>query len=167
MPRHDYICPHCHTLLLDQYRSILEGAQRRRPDCPSCGYGVLMDWIPAASFDLRSDGSEGFAKFTIYDGQNRRVEIDSLHKLRQVERESEQQYRNGEGQPLRFRMWNQDRSNRDVNSFGPDPSEKPSTEGKRKWGLRGATKASTTEPAGEFGPAVNESNCSALTVDPT
>ena len=124
-----------------------------------------MDWIPQATFDVRGDG-DYFQKFEIYDGQNQKVVIDSLHKLRQVEAESERQFRNGEGQPLRFRAYSQDRSNRDVNTFGEPPTEKPSAEGKRKFGLRGATKAMTSEPDGKFGPAVNESNCSALPMDP-
>jgi len=69
--------------------------------------------------DLRSDGDgdQPFQKFTtVVNG--RRVVIDSLRKLRQVERDSEQAYRNGEGEPVRFRMWSQTASNRDVNTFG-------------------------------------------------
>lgn len=71
--------------------------------------------------DLRSDSDStsphAFRKFSIMV-QGQRVEIDSLHTMRRVEQESEQRYRNGEGEPIRFRMWNQDASNKDANSFG-------------------------------------------------
>ena len=95
------------------------------PSCGACAetdYDARLELAPQAgdfALDLRSDG-EGdrpFQKFsTVVNG--RRVVIDSLSKLRQVERDSEQAYRNGEGEPVRFRMWNQDASNRDVNTFG-------------------------------------------------
>lgn len=69
--------------------------------------------------DLRTDGAGGrsFQKFTISLG-GRDVVIDSLHKAQAIERESEQRYRNGEGEPIRFRMLHQDRANKDVNTFG-------------------------------------------------
>jgi len=69
--------------------------------------------------DARSDGGtgKGFQKFSV-DVDGRPVEIDSLHKLRTIERESEQRYRNGEGEPLRFRAWTQEASNMDVGAFG-------------------------------------------------
>lgn len=44
--------------------------------------------------------------------------IDSLHTMRKIERDSEQRFRNGEGEPMRFRMLSTDRSNKDVGSFG-------------------------------------------------
>jgi len=71
------------------------------------------------ALDLHTDGEgdQGFQKFSV-DVDGTRVEIDSLHKLRQIERDSEQRYRNGEGEPLRFRGYTQDSSNLDVNSFG-------------------------------------------------
>lgn len=125
-----------------------------------------MTWMPQARFDMRSDsGSSDIPKFTVRDGQNQLVEIDSLHKLRKLERESEQQARNGEGQPLRFRAYSQNRSNMQDNTFGPDPASRPSTAGKKKFGLQGATKqidASQGEPTHTYGPGVNDSNTSAL-----
>ena len=42
----------------------------------------------------------------------------ALIELRQIERDSEQRYRNGEGEPLRFRGYANNRSNLDQGSFG-------------------------------------------------
>lgn len=125
-----------------------------------------MSWIPAARFDMRTDGEgssgSSFQKFTVLDGQNRPVEIDSLRKLRQVERESEQQARNGEGQQMVFRAFNNDGSNRDRGTLGEAPNQQPSAEAKRKYGLRSGTARLAGEPDVKFGPGVNESNTSAL-----
>ena len=170
MPNHDFRCPACQTILRDQYRSVEQGGAAHPPRCPRCF--VLMQWIiPRPRFDLRSDG-EGcsghtFQKFTVRDGQNHPVEIDSLHKLRQIERESEQQYRNGEGQPILFRGFAQDHSNMSTNLFGEPPTEKPTEAGKQKFGLgRGTTAvegpAGGQEPDFSYGPGVNDTNTSAL-----
>ena len=130
----------------------------------------MMIWIvPHLRMSLAGDGAtedaSTFRKFTTRDGRNQLVEIDSLQKLRQVERESEQLARNGEGQHITFRAFSQDGSNRDVNTHGEPPAPGLTEEGKRKWGLRGATSVSAEEPAGEYGPGVNDSNTSALPVD--
>ena len=121
MPLHDYQCAGCGALALDQYRTAAEGARSTQPLCYRCM--TLMDWIPQAAFDLKTDGEghKGFQKFTVHrqgpEGSIRE-EIDSLHKLRQIEKDSEQRYRNGEGEPLRFRGYSQSRSNMQVGSFG-------------------------------------------------
>lgn len=79
------------------------------------------------AFDLKTDGEggKGFQKFEVHrlvptkDGLQQVSEIvDSVHKARAIERDSEQRYRDGEGEPLRFRAYNQDRSNTDVGLFG-------------------------------------------------
>jgi hypothetical protein len=74
--------------------------------------------------DLKTDGEggKGFQKFTVHrlgpDGQQHEETIDSLHTLRAIEKDSEQRYRDGEGEPLRFRGYAQDASNMDVSAFG-------------------------------------------------
>ena len=65
------------------------------------------------------DAYEPFQEFEVRDGQNHLVTVDSLAKLRKIERESEQQYRNGEGQPLVWRRYSQDPSNHDVSALHP------------------------------------------------
>lgn len=138
LPLADYVCDVCGVILADQYFPSTVGAINAAPTCPTCWYTlpvigtmsrVQMRWIPAARFDLRSDGSGGrdasLQKFTVHrqiptkHGLVQRAEtIDSMHTLRKIERESEQRYANGEGEPLRFRVYNQDHSNMDTNSFG-------------------------------------------------
>ena len=174
MPNHDYFCPSCRWTLRDQYRSVLEGGRGRLPECPHC-FMPMMWVVPVPRMDIRTDGEGAsgtrFQKFTARDGRNQLVEIDSLRKLRQVERESEQLARNGEGQQIRFRAYEQNRSNLSVNTFGEGPAVTPlSAEAKRKFGLRGATTpvvapADGTEPDYAYGPGVNDSNTSALPVD--
>lgn len=123
MPLHDY--RHCGVLLEDQYRSVREGARSRLPACPLCG--EPMAWIPQAGFDLKGDGDgdKGFQKFGVWrqvmtkDGPVQiRETVDSLHKMRAIEKDSEQRFRNGEGEPLRFRGLSQNRSNMDTGLFG-------------------------------------------------
>ena len=131
-------------------------------------------WIvPRPAWDLRSDGEgksgETFQKFLARDGHNQLVEIDSLNKLRQVERESEQLARNGEGQVVRFRAYEQDRSNLSVNVFGERPTDEPdmtlTATGKRRFGLQGGATlidSPESEPDATYGPGVNDSNTTAL-----
>ena len=129
-----------------------------------------MTWMPKANFDLRTDGTS-FAKFTVYDGQNNPVEVDSLHTLRRIERESEQLARNGEGQHMTFRAYANDSTNLDVNTHGDRASEKPTAAGKRKFGLQGGAKplvpdlsSESGEPDRPYGPGVNDTNASALPI---
>jgi len=173
VPNHDYYCPSCKVTLRDQYRSIEVGGQAQLPDCKHCGYPMI--WVvPRPRMDLRTDGDgasgETFQKFTCRDGLNRVVEIDSLHKLREVERESEKMAADGLGQPIRFRGFSQNASNMQANTFGEPPSEKIPDDVKRKWGLRGNTKAAHVEADGSepefaYGPGVNDNNTSALPND--
>jgi hypothetical protein len=163
MSLHDYFCGFCRIALIDQYRTVAEGGKSTSPECPECGR--YMEWIPQAQFDCRSDSDQSqIPKFTCRDGRNELVEIDSLRKLRQVEKESEDLARNGEGQQVVFRNYSQTRGNRLDNTFGDVAQEKPSAEAKRKWGLRGATKVlgGEAEPKHSYGPGVNDSNTSAL-----
>lgn len=157
MALHDYLCNGCGYLLADQYRSVEEGAQARLPFCPRCH--CLMQWVPQVGrMDLLSES----AKFVQYDGQNNPVVVDSFAAMRRLEAESDQQYRNGEGQPIRFRALHQSHSNMDRNTFGEGPAVRPSVAGKQKFGLGGGAKVLSGEPDVEFGPGVNESNTSAL-----
>lgn len=121
-----------------------------------------MTWIPAIGC---MDAFEPGQEFVTYDGQNRPVLVESMAKMRKLERESEQQFRNGEGQPLRFRALHQNRSNMLDNTFGADPSEKPTAASAKRFGgpsraMAGGEGGSAPDVA--FGPGVNESNASAL-----
>ena len=173
MPRHDYVCSDCRTVLRDQYRSIEQGGAAHPPRCPSCF--AMMTWIiPVPRMDLRSDGegSSGarFQKFTVRDGLNRLVEVDSLHKVREIERESAKMAADGIGQPILFRGFAQDHSNMGVNLFGDGPSEKPEPKYKQKFGLQGGASAVAptvedgvvSDPDYSYGPGVDDSNTSPL-----
>lgn len=172
MPRHDFKCSACGTILRDQYRTLEQGGAAHPPRCPHCF--EMMTWvIPVPRMDLRSDGEgksgETFQKFTCRDGQNNLVEIDSLHKLREVERESAKMAADGIGQPIVFRGFAQDHSNMSVNTFGEHPLDAPdmtlTAAGKRKFGLQNGAKmidASEGEPEHAYGPGVSDANTSPL-----
>lgn len=155
MPRHDYTCPACGRLFEDVVVPIAVGAIKGAPECPDCGR--ICEWIPAIG---AMDAREPFQTFTCYDGRNQPVTIDSLHTLRRVERESEQLARNGEGQPIRFRRWSQDDSNKDVNTFGAVTAERPTAAAARKFGQ--TLQKSAVAPDTAYGPGINDSNASAL-----
>lgn len=154
MALHDYECLGCRTVLSDQHRSITEGATARPPLCPVCH--IPMDWIPKVG---RMDALEPFQRFTTRDGAGREVVIDSLHKLRQVEKESEQLARNGEGEHLTWRHYSNDKSNRDVNTHGDAPQQSPDPTFVQKFGKAIKSKEA---PEVEYGPGVTDANTSAL-----
>lgn len=161
MALHDFWCTGCGRVIVDHNVPIAIGAQEGAPPCPDCG--GRTSWIPQVGrMDLRPDGDSAFQKFTTTDGRGNRVEIDSLHKLRQVERESEIAYRNGEGQPMVWRRYSQDSTNRDQHTLHQslDGGEHPSDEAKRKFGST-LRKGEAVADAG-FGPGVSEANASAL-----
>jgi hypothetical protein len=155
MALHDFFCNVCGQLLVDVNIPIDLGAIRGAPE--HCGKPCI--WIPQVG---RMDAYEPFQEFEARDGQNQPVLVDSLAKLRKIERESEQQYRNGEGQPLVWRRYSNDHSNRDVHALHPDwaGGAQPDPDWVRAHGAdlrRDAAVADT-----EYGPGVNDSTPSAL-----
>lgn len=153
MARADYRCPGCGTVVEHVYPMAV-GAVASAPWHDPCQ--CYFEWIPFARFDLKGDGEgdRGFQKFTVHrqvptkDGMVQVEEtIDSLHKLRQIERDSEQRYRDGEGEPLRFRAYSQEPTNQDVGLFGPFIPE----ESKLKKSGRVTVKAITPPDAAEGG----------------
>lgn len=108
------------------------------------------------------DAYEPFQEFTARDGQNREVLVDSLRKLRKIEAESEQQYRDGEGQPLIWRHYSNDRSNRDVHALHPhwQGGQQPDPEWVRKHGADLRRDAGVADT--DYGPGVSDATPSAL-----
>lgn len=156
MALHDFFCPGCGRTFFDVDVPCAIGATKGAPECADCGRPC--EWIPQVG---RMDAKEPFQAFTTYDGRNRPVVIDSLRKLRAVERESEVLAKNGEGQQIVFRAYSQDGSNRHTNTLG-DPaafSQRLDPAAIQKFGkvLR-----SQEAPTTDFGPGVDESNTSAL-----
>ena len=164
MPRHDYYCGVCGQVLVDVYRSVHEGAQAT----PPLHCARPMAWLPqTTAMDVGGVKGASFQAFTTTDGRGQRVTIDSLRKLRQVERESEVAYRNGEGQPMVFRRWAQNESNRDQPTLSPsyNPATTPTPAAKRRFGRQGALSVSSSEPDASYGPGVTDANTSALPTD--
>lgn len=146
------------------------GAVASAPYCTNLdhpnGAPVLMEWIPMARFDLKTDGEgdQGFQKFTVHrqvptaDGLVQVEEtIDSLHKLRQIERESEQRFRDGEGEKLAFRAYSQDPTNTDVGLFGPFTPESARLTKSGRVSVKAITPADGSEPTVEVGPGMSGS----------
>lgn len=156
MALHDYT--HCGKVARDINIPIAIGAVSGAPPCPTCG--ETMDWIPQVG---RMDAYEPFTEFTVKDGRGHDVLVDSLAKLRKVERESETHERNGEGQRMVWRKYSQDPSNVHVHTLGQDPQQAPTKESARRFGP--GIRRQAEEPSVTFGPGVNESNASALRSD--
>jgi hypothetical protein len=147
MALHDFWCQVCGQVLVDVNVPISLGAQAGAPE--HCGRRTA--WIPQVG---RIDAYEPFQEFETRDGMNQLVTVDSLKKLRDIERDSEQRYRDGEGQPLVWRRYSQDASNRDVHALHPhwDHGERPDPAWVKKnaAGLR----RSVEEPDAGYGPGV-------------
>ena len=126
MPWTDYLCSSCGAEQTVVYSATDVDSINWPPRCAACAE-PLTEYAscPAPAVDAK----EPFSRFSVHrqvptrDGLMQVEEtIDSVHKLRQLEKDSEQRYRDGEGEPLRFRVYNQDASNMDVNSFGTEGS---------------------------------------------
>lgn len=93
--------------------------------CEQCGYhaeywatratapshcGQTMIWAPSRPPAV--DAREPFHK-TSLQANGRTYAIESLHDIRKAERDAEARYRNGEGQPLVWRDYSQEKSNSD------------------------------------------------------
>ena len=119
MPNHDYEHVECRVYVTDYYVPCTIGATKGAPRCTVCG-GTLR-WIPQIGrMDYGPAGGAGFKSFTIEEevrGRSQRIDIDSVSKLRKVEREFEVHARNGEARPLVWRDYAQTKSNQDVHTL--------------------------------------------------
>ena len=120
MPRAHFECPFCHQLYDLRYSVADVDGPDWPPVCLDCD--VFMELAPQPGdykFDLRSDaaGSSSRQKFVVHrqvpDREGNLVqvaeEISSTQQIRKIEAESERRFANGEGEPLRFRAFSQDR----------------------------------------------------------
>ena len=147
MPLADYRCAHCCRIEPDVYFSSEVGARAQPPRC--CGQP--MEWIPqVGAMDAYEPGSE----FQVRDGRNRLRTVESLRDIRKIEKESEQQARNGEGQQMVWRKYAQDASNVHTHTLGEDPSQHPER--------RMAIRRSAEQPDRAYGPGVGDHNATAL-----
>ncbi len=165
MPLHDFYCPACNHIHPNVYVPVTVGAAA---GAPPCDCGRQMVWIPAAPALHYGDvKGAAFQAFDTTDGRGHPVRISSLAQLRKVERESEQMARDGVGQPMVWRRYAQDTSNQDVHTIhgSYEGGEQPTREAAHRFGQ--TLQKSATEPDHEFGPAVSESNASALPLSGT
>ena len=159
MAVHDYYCGTCGLVLVDVNVPIAIGQAKGAPD--HCGEKTQA--IPGIGrMDIGAVKGAAFTAFQTTDGRGDPVFIDSFHKLRQVERESEQAARNGEGQAMTWRRGSQYKSNWDQPTLSKSyyGGDAPTPEAKHRFGS--TLQRSASEPDHGFGPGVSESNASAL-----
>lgn len=158
MALHDYRCPACGTRVIDHYVSC---TLRASEQTPTCACGTRMEWIPQVG---AIDAKEPFQQFQAYlrqpDGTEKLVTVGSLHQMRQIERESEQRAKDGEGQQMVWRDYSQDRNHRDRHSFAEDPALRPT-----KTARISATAVPESAVEDTYGPGVSDSNTTALGVE--
>lgn len=117
-----------------------------------------MTWVPqVGSMDAR----EPFQQSTVYvrqpDGTEKPTVIHSLSQMRQIERESEQRAKDGEGQQMVWRDYSQDRNHADTHAFAKDPAAMPQKSSRVKVS---AVPESAVQDS--YGPGVSDANTSAL-----
>lgn len=162
-----YHCPDCRT-------QATTGLEMSIPLCGSCRgpmkWQQTREYVSAAHVPRFGDAPA--IDFNQTKGRmapigERGVEVNSLHDIRRIERESEQQVRDGvPGAQLHiFRKYAQDKSNFDVHTLGPDPSQQPSQDWLRKHGAEIGAIAEHAVPSG-MGPGMTEDNASYLPTDP-
>lgn len=157
MALHDYWCRVCGEVLLDVNVPIAIGATAGAPE--HCGERAA--WLPQVGRMDAANGP-GFQAFEARDGQNRKVTVDSLRKLRAIERASEADARDGRGQPIVWRRYAQDRSNVHTHSLAPGwtggAQPDPAWVKKHAADLKRHESVADTE----YGPGVSDATPSAL-----
>ena len=139
MALHDYKCTGCGYIQRDvnvPCRIGASGMKMFHSGCPRVNPvayaafglpGPPMEWIPQiGAMDFGPAGGAGFKSFTIEEevrGRSQRIDIDSVSKLRKVEREFEVHARNGEARPLVWRDYAQTKSNQDVHTLSSAPGD--------------------------------------------
>lgn len=96
--------------------------------CEKCGRPWEIGMWPTCKGNPQDHGAQNrYSPFPAFEVEGHGV-IDSITKLRRVEQETMRSYKNGEGAPLVFRAFTQDRSNSDQNVFGrrePEVRKRP------------------------------------------
>ena len=168
MPVHDLYCETCGAerpntpcpLVTLDIPVIHHGfVSTQRVDFPECCDHPMSFRPPQVVMDAYEPFQEFETEVLQPDGSHAPVLVDSLSKMRQIERTSEQRERDGEGQAMIWRDFSQDPSNRDVHTIAEDPTPVLTRAEKRRFGrpLR-----SSVEPEVTLGPGVTDANVSAL-----
>lgn len=179
MPILDLECPACNVVFPDRYVPLTKLAEPDRsqgyrrdtviiyPWCSICspngGYPALR--LRACPPRVRMDFDMTHAE-TIEvaqpDGSVKRVTLDSLSKIRALERESEQRARDGEGQKMVWRDYSQNKTNQDVHTLAAE-ADHPAVLSKAAAARFGpSVRRSLEAPDVGYGPGVDDATASAL-----
>jgi hypothetical protein len=137
MPQQRFRCPRCGLVDTFWYAAPAYDADHNRlspwPRCPAC----LLDDVLMASdaelppelepfpCNLNHDLLTGGTGLTVLSSTcDAEVTVSSLSEIRTIENESLRRARNGDGAPLVFRGFSQDRSNRHQNTLRGSEFEK-------------------------------------------
>jgi hypothetical protein len=159
MPQHDYYCAVCGQVLVNVMVPIAIGQIKGAPI--HCAQRAVP--IPGiGSMDYGAVKGAGFKGFSTTDGRGQPVQVNSLRDLRRLEKESEQMARDGVGQPMVFRRWAQEDTNKDQPTLSKSyyGGDAPTKAAKERFGS--TLKKSAEAPDASFGPGVSEANTSAL-----
>ena len=134
MALHDFVCPRCDLIRRDVNVPITIGAKAAHVSCPDCDRE--MDWLPqVGGMDAREPSFQSTVSIN-----GRETTIGSLHQMRQIERQTEQQARNGEGQRLVWRDYSQNASNKDVHTLAKRMDRSMDTQDTYAGGMRSVDK---------------------------
>ena len=157
MALHDFWCQVCGQVLVDIPVPIDIGARAGAPmHCDR-----QTSWIPQVG-RMDAGNGPGFQAFEAHDGQNRPVVVDSLKKMRDIERQSEVDARNGEGQQINWRRWSNDRSN--VHDHSLAPGWTGGAQPDPTWVKKNAAQLKRDESVAdtEYGPGIDDNTPTAL-----
>jgi hypothetical protein len=167
MPWADYTCEGCPGIVRNHRFDAALGAIASAPICPVCE--IVMTYVPAIG-RMSAGNGPSFKAFEVarevvdvnpatgkVERHHRRETIDSIAKLRAVERDSDRRAANGEGEPMRFRVFSQDHSNMDRGSFGPLVPESSVLKKSGRVSVKAVTPSDGSEPVVETGPGMSGS----------
>jgi hypothetical protein len=131
MPRQRFLCPRCGFIGEVWYPMPEYSPAHQRltayPPCPNCAIEFpapvsqeLTPYPERMTHDLLTGGTGLDVLNATGDAE---VRISSLSEIRTIENESLRRARNGDGSPMVFRGFSQNRSNRHVNTFSGTPLE--------------------------------------------
>ena len=132
MPIHDYSCDTCKTEVRDHYLPRLNSTT---PICSACNTPMVREWTTNRTHRI-------FQVFDFTLDSGKVISIDSLAKLRKVEKSTTDAYHRGEPvRPFIFRHYSQDPTNKDKSIFSGlnpeqiDPKKARSAAGKMESGF--------------------------------
>jgi hypothetical protein len=130
MPRQRFLCPRCGFVGEIFYPPPVYDADHNRlsvyPACPECrsvDYLAQQTLVPYPD-RLQHDLLTGGTGLVVENERGQDVTISSLGEIRTIERESLRRASNGDGSPMVFRGFSQNRSNRGQNTLRGSEFEK-------------------------------------------